>query len=61
MSIDLNIADDAELLLLISNGSKPAFDRLYNKYWKNVYNSAYKRLNDIVKAQDVAQDVFVQL
>jgi len=61
MSRDLNIADDAELLLLISNGSKPAFDQLYNKYWKDVYNTAFKRLNDADKAQDVAQDVFVQL
>jgi RNA polymerase sigma-70 factor (ECF subfamily) len=43
---DLYIAGDAELLLQLSNGSKPAFDILYNKYWKQVYNTAYKRLND---------------
>ena len=58
---DLYIADDAELLLQLSNGSKPAFDILYNKYWKQVYNTAYKRLNDAERAQDIAQDVFVQL
>ena len=34
---------------------------LYNKYWKLVYQAAFKRLNDLEKAQDVAQDVFVQL
>jgi RNA polymerase sigma-70 factor (family 1) len=61
MGLDLNIADDAELLLLLSKGSKPAFDVLYNKYWKQVYNTAYKRLNDLERAQDIAQDVFVQL
>lgn len=61
MSQDLQIADDAKLLLLLSGGSKPAFDVLYNKYWKQVYNTAYKRLNDAERAQDIAQDVFVQL
>lgn len=58
---DLYIADDAELLTLLSEGNKPAFDALYNKYWKQVYNAAYKRLNDTERAQDIAQDVFVQL
>jgi RNA polymerase sigma-70 factor (family 1) len=58
---ELYIADDAELLSLLSEGNKPAFDALYNKYWKQVYNAAYKRLNDTERAQDIAQDVFVQL
>ena len=61
MSQDLKNADDAHLLLLLGEGSKPAFDALYNKYWKQVYNTAYKRLNDTERAQDIAQDVFVQL
>ncbi|MCC8408177.1 sigma-70 family RNA polymerase sigma factor [Mucilaginibacter sp. UR6-1] len=54
-------ADDKELLYLLGQGSKQAFDILYDKYWKKVYNAAYKRLNDTVYAQDIAQDVFVQL
>lgn len=61
MNPDLNTTDDAELLLLLSEGSKPAFDVLYQKYWKQVYNTAFKRLNDPERAQDIAQDVFVQL
>ncbi|UOE51020.1 sigma-70 family RNA polymerase sigma factor [Mucilaginibacter sp. SMC90] len=55
------LADDAELLSLISEGCKPAFDAIYNRYWKHVYNTAYQRLNDTERAQDIAQDVFVQL
>ncbi len=58
---DLYVADDADLLLLLSEGNKLAFDALYNKYWRQVYNTAYKRLNDAERAQDIAQDVFVQL
>jgi len=61
MAPDLDIADDEALLLLLSNGSKPAFDILYHRYWKQVYNTAFKRLNDEDRAKDVAQDVFVQM
>src|SRR4051812_22864977 len=61
MSQELHSADDSELLRLLSKGNKLAFDALYNKYWKQVYNNAYKRLNDTERAQDIAQDVFMQL
>ncbi|WP_316794412.1 RNA polymerase sigma factor [Pedobacter frigoris] len=53
--------EDNALLLQLSEGNKHAFDILYNKYWKQVFNAAYKRLNNIEQAQDIAQDVFVQL
>ncbi|HMI02916.1 MAG TPA: sigma-70 family RNA polymerase sigma factor [Pedobacter sp.] len=53
--------EDTELLAKLSEGSKPAFDMLYNRHWKQVFNAAYKRLNDEQQAQDIAQDVFVQL
>ncbi|EDM35419.1 putative RNA polymerase ECF sigma factor [Pedobacter sp. BAL39] len=53
--------EDAMLLRQLSEGSKAAFDVLYDKYWKQVYNAAYKRLNDADQAADIAQDVFVQL
>jgi RNA polymerase sigma-70 factor (family 1) len=53
--------EDSILLLQLSEGSKRAFDMLYDKYWKAVFDAAYKRLNDTDAAQDIAQDVFVQL
>jgi len=52
---------DAELLLQLSEGNRRAFDILYTRYWKQVFNAAYKRLQDTAQAQDIAQDVFVQL
>jgi RNA polymerase sigma factor (sigma-70 family) len=58
---DLDGTQDAVLLAQLSEGSKPAFDTLYNRHWKLVYQSALKRLNNADRAQDVAQDVFVQL
>ncbi|MBC8988191.1 sigma-70 family RNA polymerase sigma factor [Pedobacter sp. N36a] len=57
----LNNVGDNELLLQLSEGNKHAFDILYNRYWKLVFNTAYKRLNDMDRSQDIAQDVFVQL
>lgn len=42
-------------------GARHAFDILYNRYWKLVFNTAFKRLNDMERAQDITQDVFVQL
>ncbi|RFS20671.1 RNA polymerase sigma-70 factor [Chitinophaga silvatica] len=54
-------ASDLDLLTEVSKGNTSAFDTLYNRYWKDVYNTAYKRLQHTELAQDVAQDVFVQL
>lgn len=55
------IPADTELLLRLGNGDRHAFDILYNRYWKQVFNAAYKRLGDREQAQDIAQDVFIQL
>ncbi len=53
--------DDRELLAQLSIGNRRAFDSLYDKYWRQVFNHAYKRLGNESDAQDIAQDVFVQL
>ncbi|NIG57577.1 RNA polymerase sigma factor [Chitinophaga sp. Cy-1792] len=58
---ELLSASDGDLLAAMSRGNTLAFDTLYNRYWKDVYNIAYKRLQQMDLAQDVAQDVFVQL
>jgi len=58
---DLYAANDNVLLLEISKGSRIAFNVLYDKYWKKVYNLAYKRINDREIAEDITQDIFIQL
>lgn len=58
---DLYTANDAALLVEIRKGNRRAFNVLYDKYWMKVYNIAYKRINDREIAEDVTQDVFVQL
>jgi RNA polymerase sigma-70 factor (ECF subfamily) len=58
---NMNSLTDADLLLDLSEGNRGAFDILYNRYWKKVFNSAYKRVNDKEIAEDITQDIFVQL
>lgn len=59
----LNFADvdDNKLLAEVFEGNHEAFDMLYNRYWKWVFNAAFKRTNDVTIAEDITQDVFVQL
>jgi len=54
-------AEDSRLLLEISGGSSVAFQVLYEKYWSDVLDEAYKRIDDIDQAKDVVQEVFAAL
>jgi RNA polymerase sigma-70 factor (ECF subfamily) len=58
---DLETATDNELLAKMSEGNRRAFDVLYNRHWRKAFNAAYKRANDRKVAEDIAQDIFVQL
>lgn len=52
---------DQELLLLIKENNYAAFDRLYGRHWRSVYDVAYKRLKDPDLSKDIVQDIFVDL
>jgi len=54
-------AQDGLLLAQLSEGSNNAFDALYEKYWTDVVDEAYKRLGDEDHAKDIAQEVFTSL
>ncbi|MCE6989773.1 RNA polymerase sigma factor [Dyadobacter sp. CY323] len=57
---EISAAEDSLLMLQIREGNRDAFDALYRKHWKFVYNAAYKRLENYDQAKDIAQDVFIQ-
>ncbi|RZK76452.1 MAG: sigma-70 family RNA polymerase sigma factor [Pedobacter sp.] len=62
MTPDLfNCDDDCVLLRQLQHDSKLAFNTLYQKYWKQVFNSTYKRIRDIDKSEDITQDIFTRL
>jgi RNA polymerase sigma-70 factor (ECF subfamily) len=57
---EISATEDSLLMLQIREGNRDAFDALYRKHWRFVYNAAYKRLGNYDQAKDVAQDVFIQ-
>lgn len=59
----VKIYEETDHLLLkrISEGDAPSFNCLYEKYWKDVYATAFRRLKNHDKAQDVTQEVFTAI
>src|ERR1044071_1596894 len=52
---------DAALMLRVKQGDMGAFAELVDKYKQPVMNLAYRMLRDIIEAEDLAQNVFVQV
>lgn len=62
MSILQRDQDADEVLLQdVARGSKSAFRQLYEKYWEQMYNDAYRRLNDSYQAKDIVQEIFAYI
>lgn len=59
--MDTQKLNDQELLDLIKEDNGIAFEELYNRYWKELYNAAYKRLLDEYRSEELVQEVFVHL
>jgi len=52
---------DLELLDLIREDKGAAFEELYNRHWKDLYNAAHKRLADEYRSEELVQETFVNL
>ncbi|NRA93742.1 MAG: RNA polymerase sigma factor [Psychroserpens sp.] len=48
-----------QLLLLCSAGNQRAQLEVYNRYYKAMYNTSYRIVNDAFKAEDVMQESFL--
>ena len=55
------LSDDALLLQQMEQGSKLAFNALFEKYWDKAFSEAYKRLKDADHAKDVVQEIFTHI
>jgi RNA polymerase sigma-70 factor (ECF subfamily) len=53
--------DDAALLVLVQKGDEYAMASLFDRYSKVVYSVALRVLRDPASAEDVLQDVFMQI
>lgn len=61
MSEDHKSLSDPELFELLKKGNTHAFDAIYQRYFIPLINTAYKRLQSREDAQEIVQDLFVQL
>jgi RNA polymerase sigma-70 factor (family 1) len=52
---------DSELLELIRNDDRKAFNEIYNRYWLKLYKTACRKINSTDEAEDMVQDVFFGL
>jgi RNA polymerase sigma-70 factor (ECF subfamily) len=52
---------DADLMLRVKRGDSAAFEELVDKYKQPVMNLCYRTLRDQSEAEDLAQNVFVQV
>jgi len=59
MSLDSD--SDAQLVLAFQAGDEAAFEALYQRHRRSVFNVAYRLLGNSDSADDVAQEVFVKL
>ena len=56
-----NLDPDATLMLRAKQGDGGAFTELVEKYKQPVMNLAFRTLRDLTEAEDLAQNVFVQV
>jgi RNA polymerase sigma-70 factor (ECF subfamily) len=52
---------DADLIVRIKKDERFAFDLLFDRYWRKLYQTAQARLNDDVVSQDIVQEIFIKI
>lgn len=52
---------DQELTELLRSGDELAYKELYDRYWDILLDAAFKRLSSIELAEEIVQDIFVNL
>lgn len=52
---------DTQLTDLLRTGDELAYRELYNRYWDILLDTAFKRVSSIELAEEIVQDIFVNL
>jgi len=53
--------NDADLMLQFKEGNSSAFEQLFDKYHRAIINFCYRLLGNLADAEEVAQEVFLQV
>jgi RNA polymerase sigma-70 factor (family 1) len=59
--VEKSNTDDVNLLLLIKLDDQTALNKLYKKYWRVLFLSAYNILRDQQICEDITQEIFLNL
>lgn len=60
-TIDVSSAKDFELTQAAAAGNMMAFEEIYNRHHRRVYSICLRMLQNATEAEDLTQDVFIQL
>jgi RNA polymerase sigma-70 factor, ECF subfamily len=52
---------ELQLARRIASGDMQAFEELYNRYHRRVYNLCLRMTNDVSEAEDLAQEIFIHV
>jgi len=52
---------DEQLIYLLQQGDRTAFQEIFNRYWNPLYTIAYTRLKSREEAEEVVQELFATL
>lgn len=52
------LLNDEQLVILLQEGSKNAFEEIYKRYWLKLYNVAYHNLGTKEDSEELVQDIF---
>lgn len=59
--IENDNTEDVHLLFLVKSDNEEALSKIYKKYWKVLFLSAYNILHDQQICEDIIQEVFINL
>ncbi len=60
-TINISTAKDFDLTKLAAKGNMAAFEEIYNRHHRRVYSICLRMLQNATEAEDLTQDVFIQL
>ncbi|HMO31638.1 MAG TPA: sigma-70 family RNA polymerase sigma factor [Lacibacter sp.] len=57
----LSAYEDRDLLALLRDDSREAFEEIYRRHWMSLLNAVYKRMKQSDASKDIVQDVLADL
>ncbi len=61
MDASVTYTDEQLLYFLLQEEDERALEAIYKRYWKQLYNQAFKRLKQQELCEEIVQDVFIDL